>query len=362
MEEIKILSLESISGTLWNTQNSKAWPTAGKVDKNLNLLSRKVSNSLAGRGRPSNLQCLTISKSSSCPSIVDSIESKRKRNPEDQLLVKECEQSPRALKKSNKSASPNNAEQVRTEVMDKILSEIGALRADQEKKHADVTARLEQNFNRDQAAFADIQCSLKSLKKELQGTKTDLSERVKALELNTVKISQVNELKMMVSTGITESNPVVDGAYKEKIEYFVNKFDYLEKENKETKISIAGLIFSTNNHIAEVKHFLSSKFNVDCANIIVKEYHNRVFVDLLNTSQKASILKEKNNKLLGTEIFIEPDRTSRERNIDWQIRQFIKQQVKEGKKTSRKGNKVLVDDLTYVWNYSKNSLMPLATN
>ncbi|CAG5100608.1 Protein of unknown function [Cotesia congregata] len=230
-----------------------------------------------------------------------------------------------------------------------ILNEIAALRAEQDLKHTELKNKLESNLMKDQAAFTKLEESLSNLKNEISGTKTDLFKRISTVEENTVKINPIEGLKKLVSS--MENQPAIltssEGPLNKKISFLINKVEQLEKENKKTKITIAGLTLSFNNHSQEVKHFLTSNFNIDCSNIIVKKLRSYILVDLLDPSLKSTIFKAKKNKLTGTKIFINPDRTNKEQYIDWQCRQFCKQNYSEGKKVARKDNKQKLNQRYY---------------
>lgn len=154
------------------------------------------------------------------------------------------------------------------------------------------------------------------------------------------------------------SSAPTDSTQTKQLELLSRRFEALEKENRRTKISIAGLSFKSSNHHDEVQKFLQEKFEIQNPNISIKEYSKNVIVDLFSPSLKAAILRTKKEKLNGTKIFIDSDRTPKEREIDWNIRQFIKNNSQQGKKVTRKGNKVLMENLEYIWSDADNSLIP----
>lgn len=106
-----------------------------------------VNSKTINRGRPTNAQRLNLTKSDSCPSIINYLDTKRKREPEEQHKDNVCP----ATKKTNVSTvSPSSTDTDITEDsdMDKILSELAAMRKDQEKKHSELTKRMEDNFKK----------------------------------------------------------------------------------------------------------------------------------------------------------------------------------------------------------------------
>lgn len=184
--------------------------------------------------------------------------------------------------------------------MDKILEELAAIRSEQAKKHEELTKKLGDNYKKDADLLKKLQDTLDGLKTELQSTKEDFSRRIKSLEENTVKISDIDNIRKILS-----SEAPADAAQQEKLQQIANRLEFLEKESRRNKISIAGLILSSKNRTEEVRLFLNSKFNIECTNISIKEFSKRIIVDLFDPSLKQDILRTKKERLAGTSIFID---------------------------------------------------------
>lgn len=172
------------------------------------------------------------------------------------------------------------------------------------------------------------------------------------LEQNTVKVSDIENIKRSIASSIP-----VDFPQANQLKLLSNRLESLERENRKTKITITGLFFKSKNHYEETKQFLKEKFGVMSFNVSIKQYNKRVIVDLFNPSLKADILKMKKAKLIGAKIFIDSDRTPKERTIDWNIRQFIKNNFQQSSKITRKGNRVVIDNLEYTWSDEESSLV-----
>lgn len=300
------------------------------------------------RGRLSTQQLLAEA-ANSCTPITNYIESKRKRNSLEQSPTEAPEQPPKIIKTVSLEGSGNDDSSDTGEPgMDRIREELRGLTADQETKLRELTDKLNQKLEDDQIAFDKIQQNLGDLKSELQGTKDDLNKRVKALEDNTVKKEEITSLK--VHTIPKEEH--------DRIIQLSNRIDFLEKDNKKTKISIVGLSLSSSDHAQEVNLFLNTTFGVDIPRISTTEYSKRLIVDLFDINVKNLILRQKKTKLSGTKIFIDSDKTAREREIDWNIRSLLKLLKSEKKNPVRKGNIILVDDQVYSWNPVANKMTP----
>ncbi|CAG5102772.1 Protein of unknown function [Cotesia congregata] len=253
------------------------------------------------RGRASTQQLLAVAANTCTPITNFIIDSKRKRESADHSPPEEQDQPQKLIKKGVTPVdftSSVSTELNDTVIMEKILEELKDMRTDQAKKHKELTDKLNKKLKDDEIAFDGIQKNLDSLRNELQDSKTDLNKRIEALK----KIT--NEI----------------------IKQLNSRIDSLERENKKTKISIVGLSLTSNNHAEEIKIFLESKFEECIPSISLIEFTMRLIVDL-------------------------------EREIDWNVRQLIKQLRTEGKNCIRKGNKVLVDDLVYSWSEKANKML-----
>lgn len=269
---------------------------------------RLISNSdnpvVPPKRRRSTTQQLLAEAANSCTPITKYItDPKRKRVNNEDSSPEELDQPLKITRKVDSSELIKNpdADNSYNTVMDKILPELKGLRIDQENKHKELTDKLNKKLQDDLAAFLSIQNKLSKLNTELIGTKNDLSMRIEVLERNTVKKDELNNL-------ITTSSPRVEN---DKVIQLSNRIDYLEKENKKTKISIVGLSLSSNDHSEEVKLFLDSKFEINIPRIMLTEFSNRLIVDLFDAYLKNFILKNNKSKLNGTSIFIESDKTSK---------------------------------------------------
>lgn len=302
------------------------------------------------KGRATTQQLLAVA-ANSCTPITNYIrDPKRKWDSTDKSPSAELNQPQKLIKTVDSPGSPTNIELTEsndTVIMEKIMEELKDMRKDQAKKHKELTDKLNKKLKDDTVAFEGIQKNLDSLKKDLQVSKTDLDMRLKALEENTVK---KDELANLISTPTTSNGSEI-------INQLNRRIDFLEKETKRTKISITGLSLTSGNHTEEVKIFLESKFEVKIPSISLTEFSRRLIADTFDVSIKSHILKNKRTKLQGSKIFIDPDRTARERHIDWNVRKLIKELREEGKTCSRKGTKVLVDNLVYTWSDQSNRMM-----
>lgn len=64
----------------------------------------------------------------------------------------------------------------------------------------------------------------------------------------------------------------------------------------------------------------------------------------------------------GTKVYIHPDRTYKESQEDWQLRNAKKQFEKEGKKVLRRRNTLSVDGIMYEWCNKDNKLVTRVNN
>ncbi|KAH0549831.1 hypothetical protein KQX54_014813 [Cotesia glomerata] len=233
----------SKAGTVTVKQSS----TDGIVQKKIKPGHSKISAAVP-LGRPPIYLRLTLQKSTSCPSITGFLEKNRKRSSEEAFNSEDGDHSLKTPKKLNNVLNPPvnvnneafqagktplkpsrssdtadietqessnvennslptrspvkptnhmssdaNVDQPDPDVMDRILNEIAALRAEQDLKHTELKNKLESNLMKNQAAFTRLEESLSNLKNEIAGTKTDLSKRISILKGNTVKINQIEE-------------------------------------------------------------------------------------------------------------------------------------------------------------------------
>ncbi|CAG5100686.1 Protein of unknown function [Cotesia congregata] len=202
-----------------------------------------------------------------------------------------------------------------------------------------------------------MKTTLKTLEDEFKATKTDLTNRITELEKKAVTLDQLNNILSDSSFSNCNFNPCVNTPSNDQISYLTNMLNSLEKESNKTNISITGYTFTSNDYVSELINFLSSKFGISCSNISLKESLKRIIVNLLDLELKSHILKNKKSILADTKIFINPDRTAKERIIDWHVKAKIKQLVSEGTKFSRKGNRIAKNNLVYSWNDAKNVLV-----
>lgn len=108
-----------------------------------------------------------------------------------------------------------------------------------------------------------------------------------------------------------------------------------------------GLTLPASNQAAFVQNFLKIKFNVECSYDSIKILAKLIIVDLKCSEVKANVIKKKKEILSGTNIFIEPDRTSKESLEDWHLRTVKRQLEKEGRNVTRRRITLMTDDKVY---------------
>ncbi|KAH0562665.1 hypothetical protein KQX54_000579 [Cotesia glomerata] len=243
------------------------------------------SNETSKKGRPSNIERLRTTKSSSCPSILDFIENTRKRG-RDESQQNLPEDRPAKIP-SSPCLPPQKASTNEDAGMEEILEEIKAPRKEQNIKHQELTMKIEQNSAAFTAACSSITESLNKLKEEFQQSRASHEARITALETNSIKNSQIEhlqELSTMLESKAKNLSTGNQDDINKKLEDMALKLEYLEKEQCDT----------------------------DAISIFTK----RIIVDLKNSDLKSAVMKNKKEILDGTKVYIHPDRTHKESQED----------------------------------------------
>lgn len=133
-----------------------------------------------------------------------------------------------------------------------------------------------------------------------------------------------------------------------------------ERQLRRNNLVLRGWEPTTNNLVQEVNQFLANKFQVHdvVASVSRIGRGKALLIRLADGESKISILKAKRDKLNGTKIFIDPDRTPLQQKIETQIREAAWKERTSGKTVMRQGLRLRIDDEWYMWDSKADKLTP----
>lgn len=142
------------------------------------------------------------------------------------------------------------------------------------------------------------------------------------------------------------------------------KMDHFEKTMRKNNIVITGLQRKNERLIVDMQQFLQEKFSIgDCISEVwqARRIPKIIFAKLTDTEEKRRILKEKKEKLKGTSIYIDNDRSREER----EIARFVNFEAKKtGARQEQHRNKRIqrLNGIKFTWHEMRRELVEEKSN
>lgn len=144
------------------------------------------------------------------------------------------------------------------------------------------------------------------------------------------------------------------------------KMDHFEKTMRKNNIVITGLQRKNQRLIVDVQQFLQEKFSIgDCISEVWQARRNPkiIFAKLTDTEEKRRILEEKKEKLKGTSIYIDNDRSREEREIARFVNFEAKKLAQDKNNLVTRGFKGLtVNGIKFTWDEMRRELVEEKSN
>lgn len=253
----------------------------------------------------------------------------------------------------------------------KILSELAKYNQRFDRLEGKIESQVNEVKMEQQAAMAKFQEELnnrdKPWKEDLRKVKNEIigiKARIETpIEQVTASITEEMEKRVIekVQSMELEQNPAIL-EMENKMSKMIQSMERNEKQNKIRNITISGLSLDADKSLKlQINESLSSHFPVtnpvDDA-FLVGAGKNIAKVILNNLSNKELIMRGKKKALAGTNIYINPDLTGREAKIGKQLREIGRTHRNGGGKVLIVGPKIRLDENWWVWDDSKNKLVP----
>lgn len=195
----------------------------------------------------------------------------------------------------------------------------------------------------------------KEQRSKVQGEVGNLREQVE-LPREQIVISITEEMEKRVVKKVQQvvgnNNPDMANM-DDKLENMSKLLEREEKRMKMRNIIISGLtVVSTLPIKQQINEFLNSHFSVNdpvSDAFLVGAEKKSVKVILEQVNDKTIIMKEKKNALGGSNVFINPDLTSREAKIGKHLRQTARAYRGKGGKAFIKGLNICLEDVWWYW-------------
>lgn len=194
-----------------------------------------------------------------------------------------------------------------------------------------------------EVAKSEVAASVEATKLEVEmKIEKDREERKKVLE---EIVREKNRLEGITSAvGESESNEL-----KKQLITMQEELEKAKREKIKNNITISGLQLEKENLKNKIEEFIKEKLEVDV--ICKKAYKNRkeiVFAELNSFEEKTNVMKNA-NKLKSTKIFINNELTDKEMKIQWKLREFMKEEIKNGKRVKLGYQKLTIDNVVHKW-------------
>lgn len=133
-----------------------------------------------------------------------------------------------------------------------------------------------------------------------------------------------------------------------------------ERQRRRNNVIIKGVEITLENLVAEANEFLCSRFGISnkVEQVRMLDRKNRLMMAKLKSAEaKTQIMRNKKDRLAGTTIFINHDCTSTERYVEARLRAAAKGARNEGRQVKMAFQKIIVDDICYIWDLEADKLI-----
>lgn len=147
------------------------------------------------------------------------------------------------------------------------------------------------------------------------------------------------------------------------------RLEKLERERKRNNITITGLELTTDSKqgiTKEIEEFLKEKVEVAAGVRSAYQANNNklIIAEIENFDKKMQILKNKHmlRDIRERKIYINSDLTAMERKIQKLIRDRASEERNNGKQVKAGYQKLVIDGVSWRWDYKDNKLKPSSKN
>lgn len=338
---------------------------------------KKAQGKEERKGRPTNAERLVRDRAQSCGSILDFISVKRKRG---EILPESAEQEVRSMRGIAESGCPIRLEgELRSEEVEIGAEETNTERMEEQWKsrsEKEIMLELLKRFNEEKDNTRKEMGKMKEellkeinyMREEDRKFREETKRRIDKLEErieNNEKITNKEEIKNRLEileartkAGIMEVRADPSEAEK-KIQEIENFMERKEREERKLSVIIKGLEISSQckNIESEIEKFLRDNIetNAEIEKARAINGEKMIQVKLRRWEDKSKIMQNK-KKLGDKKIYIDNDRTKKEREAQKKIVAYAKRCRSENRKVQIKFWKLKVEDKWYKWNETKEAL------
>lgn len=236
--------------------------------------------------------------------------------------------------------------------MDKIFKELKRMGENNGRQFSNVSTQIAAASEEHEKNLDDLRFEIRKCKEESAQGYLELQQQIKALEQKlsakeAATEARIKTLEKKLAEAHSSHKDPVRNADSSRLQ---KKVEFLDKDIRKNDIVIYGLELQQDNLKSEIDEFFSSKFGLRNCVLEVTKIQNRANRTSLeqNWEAKLSILKQK-SKLKGCDLYIDQDRTAKERKVAKNLRDISKTHRAEGHTVELGYNKIFIDNITYYW-------------